>query len=51
VVFIIGFVISLFRRPRNNVDADLQELVDEEEEGLLDKRRNYHTNRSYQTSE
>lgn len=50
VVFIIGFVISLFRRPRNNVDADLQELVDEEEEGLLDKRRNHHT-RNYQTSE
>lgn len=34
-VFIIGFIIALFRRPRNNVDADLQELVDEEEEGLL----------------
>ncbi|KAI8645542.1 hypothetical protein BD408DRAFT_411600 [Parasitella parasitica] len=34
-VFIIGFVVALFRRPRNNVDADLQELVDEEEESLL----------------
>ncbi|CEP14813.1 hypothetical protein [Parasitella parasitica] len=30
-----GFVVALFRRPRNNVDADLQELVDEEEESLL----------------
>lgn len=41
VVFSIGFIISLFKRPRNNVDADLQELVDdEEEEGLLDRRRN-----------
>ncbi|KAG2208519.1 hypothetical protein INT47_010215 [Mucor saturninus] len=43
VVFLIGFVIALFKRPRNNVDADLQELVDdEEEEELLDRRRNSH---------
>jgi LMBR1 domain-containing protein 1 len=43
-VFLIGFAISIFRKPRNNVDADLQELVDEEEEeGLLERRgRNYH---------
>lgn len=32
VTFIIGFVVALFKRPRNNVDADLQELVDEEQE-------------------
>lgn len=45
VVFLIGFVIALFKRPRNNVDADLQELVDdEEEEELLDRRRNSHRN-------
>lgn len=45
-VFIIGFVVALFRGPRNNVDADLQELVDEEEEGLL--RYNHHGH--YQTT-
>lgn len=45
VVFLIGFIIALFKRPRNNVDADLQELVDdEEEEELLDRRRNSHRN-------
>ncbi|KAI9476205.1 MAG: hypothetical protein EXX96DRAFT_576195 [Benjaminiella poitrasii] len=40
LVFMIGFIIALFRRPRNNVD--LQELVDDdEEEGSLlgDNRR------------
>lgn len=45
VVFSVGFVIALFKRPRNNVDDDLQELVDEEEEErdlLLDKRRRSH---------
>ncbi len=45
-VFIIGFVVALFRGPRNNVDADLQELVDEEEEGLL----RYHHHGQYQTT-
>ncbi|KAI9360639.1 hypothetical protein BD770DRAFT_341643 [Pilaira anomala] len=50
VVFLIGFIISLFKRPRNNVDADLQELVDEEEEGLLDRRRNSHRNNSMGSS-
>lgn len=47
-VFLIGFAITLFKRPRNNVDADLQELLEEEEEeeeGLQRKRnqRNYQT--------
>lgn len=47
VVFIIGFIYSLFKRPRNNVDEDLQELVDEEEEeGLLRRRSNYRNNSS-----
>ncbi|KAI8065024.1 hypothetical protein BDF21DRAFT_346581, partial [Thamnidium elegans] len=50
VVFSIGFIISLFKRPRNNVDADLQELVDEEEEGLLDRRRNSNRNNSVASS-
>lgn len=51
VVFVIGFIISLFKRPRNNVDADLQELVDdEEEEGLLDRRRNSNRNNSVTSS-
>ncbi|KAG0167916.1 hypothetical protein DFQ30_005504 [Apophysomyces sp. BC1015] len=37
--FILGFVISVVRRPRNNVDAESQDLVDaEEEQGLLDAR-------------
>ncbi|KAL9541668.1 hypothetical protein PS6_010194 [Mucor atramentarius] len=43
---IYGPTVALFRGPRNNVDADLQELVDEEEEGLL--RYNHHGH--YQTT-
>lgn len=46
VVFTIGFIYSLFKQPRNNVDEDLQDLVDEEEEeGLLvsnNRRRSSH---------
>lgn len=42
----IGFVVALFRGPRNNIDADLQELVDEEEEGLL----RHHHHGQYQTT-
>ncbi|KAI7900291.1 LMBR1-like membrane protein-domain-containing protein [Cokeromyces recurvatus] len=49
LVFIIGFIIALFKRSRSCSKIDLQELVDddeEEEESLLDRRkqtRNYHT--------
>ncbi|CAO3656079.1 unnamed protein product [Mucor hiemalis] len=44
VVFTLGFIYSLFKQPRNNVDEDLQDLVDEEEEeGLLvSNRRSSH---------
>ncbi|KAI8329257.1 hypothetical protein EDC96DRAFT_529615 [Choanephora cucurbitarum] len=48
-VFLIGFVISLFKRSRNNVDADLQELVDEEE-SLLDRRSSHYSTKYYQAS-
>lgn len=47
IVFLIGFIVSLFQRPRNNVDADLQEVVDDEEEILWDRGR---ANRSYHTT-
>jgi len=30
-VFLIGFVVAVFQKPRNNVDVDPQECVDEEE--------------------
>ncbi|CEG65235.1 hypothetical protein RMATCC62417_02058 [Rhizopus microsporus] len=48
VVFILGFLYSIFRKPRNSVQADLQELVDDEEEqSLLSPSRRqderYHT--------
>ncbi|KAI8330549.1 hypothetical protein BD560DRAFT_341788 [Blakeslea trispora] len=48
-VFLIGFVISLFKHSRNNVDADLQELVDEEE-SLLDRRSSHYSTKYYQAS-
>ncbi|KAI8997686.1 hypothetical protein BDB01DRAFT_771978 [Pilobolus umbonatus] len=47
VIFVIGFFVSLFQRPRNNVDADLQELVDDEEEILWGRGR---SGRSYQAT-
>ncbi|KAI9494203.1 LMBR1-like membrane protein-domain-containing protein [Zychaea mexicana] len=43
VVFVLGFLVALFRRPRDNVDmesADVDaEQEDEEQRGLLDGRR------------
>ncbi|KAF7728493.1 hypothetical protein EC973_006046 [Apophysomyces ossiformis] len=39
-VFILGFVIAILRRPRNNVDAESDDLMDaEEEQGLLNARQ------------
>jgi hypothetical protein len=44
-IFILGFIAALFRRPRNNVDAETDAAVDaDEEQALLDaarRRQNY----------
>ncbi|ORY92301.1 LMBR1-like membrane protein-domain-containing protein [Syncephalastrum racemosum] len=48
VVFILGFIVALFRQPRNNVDMESADVdADEEEErGLLDHGRG-HTQHTY----
>lgn len=49
LVFILGFIVALFRQPRNNVDmesADVEADEEEEERGLLDHGRG-HTQHTY----
>lgn len=39
-IFILGFIAALFRSPRNNVDAETDDVVDaDEEQALLDDAR------------
>ncbi|KAJ8661173.1 hypothetical protein O0I10_002921 [Lichtheimia ornata] len=41
VIFVLGFIVALFRQPRDNADVDSED-VEQEEQGLLERNARHH---------
>lgn len=41
VIFVLGFIVALFRQPRDNADVNSED-VEQEEQGLLERNARHH---------